>query len=110
MNTSTTSLAAEYAASVASTYRRSVAGRVTRVVRHGCTVYGNPIMSVQLDGGEIYRISDNAGIVYAIGNLEYRDVVHVFELTRAGRISGRATRCDDLATWCESQQAAEVTL
>lgn len=68
---------------------KTVTGRVTGIKRHGHTYYGNPMMSVQLDGGEWYRISDNAGIVYGIENPEYRDAPHVFELTRAGRLSGR---------------------
>lgn len=70
----------------------TVTGKVVRVIRHGHTVYGNPTMSVVLDTDEwgvSHRISDNASIVYGIENPEYRESAHTFELTRAGRISGR---------------------
>lgn len=72
----------------------TVTGKVTNVKRHGATYYGNPIMSIQLDTipGAWFRISDNSGIVYEIENREYREVAHVFELTRAGRISGRVRK------------------
>lgn len=89
------------------TFKRSITGKVTAVHRQGHTVYGNPIMSVSLELTRPYvneygtwaegdsirlRISDNAGIVYGIGNPEYRDEAHTFELTRADRISGRVDR------------------
>lgn len=72
-----------------------ITGTVTSVKRHGHTIYGNPIMSVYLDASAddgtdwsgLYRISDNAALVYAIENTEFRDVAHTFHLTRAGRIS-----------------------
>ena len=74
---------------------REITGTVGRVERIGHTVYGNPIMRVYVEGKSadgqdqsgIYRISDNAGIVYGIENPEYRDEPHTFALTRAGRIS-----------------------
>ena len=69
-------------------FRSYVTGRVVDTHRHGNTVYGNPIYSVTLDNGQTYRISDNASLNYGIANAEYRDVPHVFDLTRAGRISG----------------------
>ena len=77
----------------------TVTGTVASVIRHGHTVYGNPIMSVTLvvariDGIPVsseslvtVRISDNASLVYGIENPEYRDEPHTFALTRAGRIS-----------------------
>lgn len=72
----------------------TITGLVTRVIRHGHTVYGNPIISVELstptvgfDGRTVLRISDNASLVYGIENSEYRDEPHVFALTRSGRIS-----------------------
>lgn len=74
---------------------REVTGTITRVERMGHTVYGNPIMRVYIectavdgtDRSGIYRISDNASIVYGIENPEYLDEPHTFVLTRAGRIS-----------------------
>lgn len=69
----------------------TVTGKVTAIKRHGHTVYGNPMVSVQLDTrpGDWFRISNDAVIVYGIENREFRETPHVFELTRAGRISGR---------------------
>ena len=72
-----------------------VSGTVVGIKRHGHTIYGNPIISIRVDGidfaGQPFdrwvRISDNASLVYAIENPEYRDVPHTFALTRAGRIS-----------------------
>jgi len=69
---------------------KTLTGTVARVIRHGHTVYGNPIMSIVLDGdewGASHRISDNASMVYEIENPEFRDDPHTFALTRAGRIS-----------------------
>lgn len=68
----------------------TVTGKVTAIKRHGVTYYGNPIMSIQLDTapGAWFRISDNAGIVYAIENREYREHAHRYDLTKAGRLSG----------------------
>jgi hypothetical protein len=68
----------------------TITGKVIRVYRHGYTVYGNPIMSIVLEGDEwgvSHRISDNANLVYQINNPEFRDDPHTFALTRAGRIS-----------------------
>lgn len=93
--------------------QNTITGRVTRVIRHGHTVYGNPIMSIVLDTGHrderpllgnagqetgltfpatehalvTLRISDNASLVYGIENPEYREDEHTFALTRAGRVS-----------------------
>ena len=79
----------------------TITGTVTRVIRHGHTVYGNPIVSVVLNITAIdgtpavseapvtVRVSDNASIVYGIENAEYRTSPHTFALTRAGRISHR---------------------
>lgn len=75
------------------TVKNTITGTVTRTIRHGHTVYGNPIISVRLEGENAligaypYRISDNASLVYEIENPEYRDEPHTFALTRAGRIS-----------------------
>lgn len=83
----------------------TVTGRVVRVIRHGHTAYGNPMMSVVLDVSQIddtpaeriapvtIRIQNNASIVYGIENLEYRDEPHTFRLSRAGRIES-LQRCE----------------
>lgn len=85
-----------------------VTGKVVGVIRHGHTVYGNPTMSVRIavesvDGtptGVVQgdgttrlspilctiRIQDNSGLVYGIENAEYRDEVHEYTLTKAGRV------------------------
>ena len=67
----------------------TVTGRVTATQRHGHTINGNPMMSVQLDGAEWYRISNDAGLVYEIDNSYLRDMPHTYILTPAGRISRR---------------------
>lgn len=76
---------------MASKATNTITGKVTQMKRHGHTVYGNPIISVVLDTtsewGQWHRISDNASLVYAIENAEYREQPHTFALTRAGRIS-----------------------
>ena len=77
-------------------FTHTVTGKVTRVIRHGHTINGNPIMSIVIDRtdggstewGDTWRISNDAGLVYAIENAEYRDRPHVFDVTAAGRISG----------------------
>lgn len=75
---------------IGNTMNNTITGKVTATKRHGHTAYGNPVMSIQFDTapGAWFRISDNAGIVYAIENREYRDTPHTFTLNRAGRISG----------------------
>jgi hypothetical protein len=70
----------------------TITGTVSKIVREGHTVYGNPIMRVSIrqvnaESPAWFRISDNASLVYAIENPEYRDQPHTFALTRAGRIS-----------------------
>lgn len=72
----------------------TITGIVTRVERKGHTVYGNPIMVVGIEGENVgdygygrFRVSDNASLVYAIENPEFRETAHTFALTRAGRIS-----------------------
>lgn len=80
----------------------TITGTVTKVTRHGHTVNGNPMMSAHLrltapfvnawgtwNVGDpiIVRVSNDASLVYAIENREYRESPHTFALTRAGRIS-----------------------
>lgn len=74
----------------------TVQGRVVRTQRHGHTLYGNPMMSVTLrilgTGEEqTYRISNDAGLVYCIENAEHRERDMVYDITRAGRLSGYFT-------------------
>jgi len=79
------------------TAAQSITGKVIHVIRHGHTMYGNPTMSVELkvsavDGTPYYgmpvtvRIQDNSGLVYGIENADYREVDHVYTLTKSGRI------------------------
>lgn len=68
----------------------TITGTVTAVKRHGHTYYGNPMKSAYIEndeGGAWFRLSDNANLAYGIENPEYRDEVHEFHLTRAGRVS-----------------------
>lgn len=79
---------------------KEITGTVERSERIGMTYYGNPIYRVYLkatavDGSDwsgIYRISDNAAIVYGIENPEYREEAHTYQVTRAGRLSGSARK------------------
>lgn len=68
-----------------------VFGKVTRVEWVGTTSMANGIGDVTLslvDGTEeTFRTSANTGLVYGIENPEYREHVHAFELTPAGRIT-----------------------
>lgn len=74
---------------------KEITGTVERVERTGLTAYGNPITRIYVNGvsvdgrdwSGIYRISDNASMVYEITNLEFKSEEHTFALTRAGRIS-----------------------
>lgn len=78
---------------------RTVTGTVKRIERHGHTYYGNPMMSLMLEVTAIdgtpaestelvtIRVSNNAAMVYEIGNSEYRNEPHTFAITPAGRIS-----------------------
>ncbi len=83
---------------------RTVTGYVRRVEWLGHTVNGNGMANVTIEAGAVqdrtqnteglmvgdiatYRLSNDAGLVYAIENPEYRDEPHTFALTRAGRIS-----------------------
>lgn len=75
---------------------KEITGKIERTERIGHTVYGNPIYRVYLNGtaadgtdwSGIYRVSDNAAIVYGIENPEYREEAHTYQVTRAGRLSG----------------------
>lgn len=69
----------------------TVTGKIKRVERLGTSYYGNPyyMVAIETPAGEIelLRTSITAGINYAIGNAEYRDELHDFKLTAAGRVS-----------------------
>lgn len=64
----------------------TVTGKIVAAKRVSTSAYGNPAYMVTLDNGATYRTMDNAGVAYGITNPEYREVDHVFTLTRAGRI------------------------
>lgn len=71
---------------------KTITGTVSRIIREGHTVYGNPIMRISVrqvnaESPAWFRISDNASMVYEIENPEFREESHTFALTRAGRIS-----------------------
>lgn len=86
-------------------YKNQVTGTILRVETISHTGNGNPIKKVAVEVSEnrvnpdtdvlyaedvvIFRISNDSSLVYQIGNGEFRDQPHTFELTRAGRISGR---------------------
>lgn len=77
----------------------TVTGTVQHIQRHGHTYYGNPMMTLMLEVTAIdgtpaesaslvsIRVSNNAALVYEIGNAEYRETPHTFAITKAGRIS-----------------------
>ena len=68
----------------------TITGRVIATKHAGTSTMGNPSYWVTIqrtDGSaEILRTMSNAMIGYAIQNPEYRDELHVFTLTAAGRI------------------------
>ena len=77
---------------------KTVTGRVIDAQRVSTSTYGNPTYMVTLAISAIdgvpaessepvnIRTMDDAGLAYGITNPEYREVEHVFTLTRAGRI------------------------
>lgn len=88
-------------------FKQQITGKVTRVETINHTRNGNPIKRIAIEVTEnrvvdgspyfvgdtfIARISDNSGLVYQIGNGEFRDEAHTFELTPAGRIRGPFTK------------------
>lgn len=74
----------------------TITGRVVRTERIGSTRWGNPMYWVGIEDAsghdDVYRLSNDAGLAYAITNPEYRDTPHTFELTKAGRLSGVVVR------------------
>ena len=73
----------------------TVTGRVLYTERVA-TSTPNPMFDVALTDGNTYRTSANVSLAYAIENPEYRDNLHTFELTRAGRLNGRVERACDV--------------
>lgn len=71
-----------------------IAAIVTHTERVGTSYYGNPQYRVELrddtaEPGQAYSshlTMSNTMLAYAIENREYREHVHIFTLTRAGRI------------------------
>lgn len=70
----------------------TITGTIRRVEYIDSSVYGNPYYRVAIettDGEiELLRTQINAGFNYAINNAEYREGVHEFTLSKAGRITG----------------------
>ncbi len=68
----------------------TIVARVGHTKREKNSYYGNPAYTVALvtENGEItiHRTMSNAGISYGINNPEYRDDLHEWHLTPAGRI------------------------
>lgn len=66
---------------------QTIIGKIRSVERLGCTIWGNPMHKVRLSNGSTYRVQNDAALNYEINNREFRDHLHVFTLTKAGRIS-----------------------
>lgn len=68
----------------------TIIARVGNTQRAGVSAYGNPaymVALVQEDGTvTIHRTMSNAAVSYGINNSEYRDELHEWYLTPAGRI------------------------
>lgn len=71
----------------------SVTGKVTATRHAGTSSMGNGSYWVAIvtdqGYGEIYRTATNSAISYEITNAEFRDQAHEFELSKAGRLTGR---------------------
>lgn len=76
--------------------RHYVTGTVTAIERLGATYWGNPMLRVWIDG-KPFRLANGAQLAYGIANPEYRELVHTFELSPAGRLTGRVY--DPVITW-----------
>lgn len=68
----------------------TIIARVGGTQRAGVSNYGNPAFTVALvqeDGTvTLHRTMSNAAVSYGINNPEYRDELHEWHLTPAGRI------------------------
>jgi len=72
-----------------SNYSHVVTGLVTETKRIGTSVNGNPSYDVTMSNGQTYRTSSDSSLSYEITNRNFRNEAHTFELTAAGRLSGR---------------------
>lgn len=81
---------------------KNVTGTVVATKRVGTSTMGNPqfdvtLLATHIEGTPVepaqtvvVRTSANISLAYAIENPEYRETAHTFDLTPAGRLSGRA--------------------
>jgi hypothetical protein len=73
-------------------FANSVIGKVLEVRTVGHSMYGNPTKDIAIkdEQGNVrtYRTTANSQLAYSIGNAEYRDELHEFGLTKAGRLNG----------------------
>jgi len=73
-------------------FTSSVTGKVWEVHTVGHSMYGNPTKDVTIKDEEgnvrTYRTTANSQLAYGISNAEYRDELHEFGLTKAGRLNG----------------------
>ena len=80
----------------------TITARVIDTQRAGHSINGNPSfwVTLQTPAGDTVRLrtTNDAGLSYGINNAEYRDELHVFHLTRAGRIRYAQTIPEYLAT------------
>lgn len=74
----------------------TVTGRVISTEHAGTSVNGNPSYDVTLTDGNTYRTTSDSSLAYGITNPVYRDNLHTFGLTRAGRLNGRVERACDV--------------
>lgn len=74
-------------------FTASITGKVVATRRAGTSSAGNGSYWVTIvtdqGYGEIYRTATNSAISYEITNPEFRNQAHEFELSRAGRLTGR---------------------
>jgi len=76
-------------------FAASITGKVVATRHAGTSGMGNPSYWVAIErntgGSDILKTSANSGLAYEITNPNFRDQNHTFELTKAGRLSGRYT-------------------
>ena len=68
---------------------RTITGTVVSTERAGTSSMGNPTYLVLINTGTTtvaLLTESNSGLAYGIGNREYRERAHTFNLNRYGRI------------------------